>query len=334
LNPATGSYEPLQNQPPPPAPTFLNPATGSYEPLQGQAANLAQAAETNVGKLNTAHDPGTQGGELACADAVCNIVHDQMGINLPKTLSTKELYENMVKGGWQEVDPHTPGAVIVSPATDTTHGHAGIVGQGGKIYSNSSQTGLWEQNYTVDSWTQNPRFASLGVHAFVPPYNAGSSDQPVARFVPDTSGSTRMNAVFNNPGALGLAPWQSKYGAVASGKYDTGHPFAQFPTKEAGGAAQFDLWLRDPKFVGQPLKQAITNWIGPGEHGEAEFISQKIGMPLDQVITEDFLKGPQGIQLMQAQAEYEGQNVLSQSQWQSAQDWAYKGVAPGSVASQ
>jgi hypothetical protein len=38
LNPATGSYEPLQNQPPAaPAPTFLSPATGSYEPLQGDA---------------------------------------------------------------------------------------------------------------------------------------------------------------------------------------------------------------------------------------------------------------------------------------------------------
>jgi hypothetical protein len=31
---------------------------------------------------------------------------------------------------------------------------------------------------------------------------------------------------------------------------------------------------------------------------------------------------------MQAQAQYEGQNVLTPQQWQRAQDWAYKGMKP------
>ena len=149
--------------------------------------------------------------------------------------------------------------------------------------------------------------------------------------VPDDSGSTRINAVFNNPGALGLAGWESKYGAVPSGKTDTGHSFAQFPTKEAGGAAQFELWTH-PQFLNQTLKNAITNWIGPGEQGEAEFISQKTGIPLNQPITEDLLKSPMGIRLMQAQAQYEGANVLTQEHWQRAQDWAYRGVTPTGVA--
>ena len=147
-------------------------------------------------------------------------------------------------------------------------------------------------------------------------------------FQPDTSGSTRLNARTNNPGALGIAKWEEKYGVTSSGVTDTGHYVAQFPTKEAGAAAQFDLWRRSKQFNGQTLKGAITNWIGPGEHGEAEFISQATGIPLDQVIDEDFLKSPAGIRLMQAQAHYEGANVLTAEQWKRGQDWAYGGVAP------
>ena len=158
---------------------------------------------------------------------------------------------------------------------------------------------------------------------------ADTSASPVTgEFQPDTSGSTRLNARMNNPGALGLSAWEQKYGATPSGSFDTGHSFAQFPTKEAGAAAQFDLWRRSKQFNGQTLGNAITNWIGPGEHGEAEYISQATGIPLNQVIDEDFLRSPAGIKLMQAQAHYEGANVLTAEQWKRGQDWAYSGVAP------
>ena len=151
---------------------------------------------------------------------------------------------------------------------------------------------------------------------------------------PDTSGSRRLNAIYNNPGALGLSDLGRRFGATASGKYDTGHPFAQFPTKEAGAAAQFALWENKEHYLGHTLKDAITNWIGPGEHGEAEYISQRTGIPLDQTITDDFLRSPDGIRLMQAQAEYEGQNVLTAEQWKRGQDWAYKGIEPGTNLAQ
>src|SRR5208282_3244866 len=84
------------------------------------------------------------------------------------------------------------------------------------------------------------------------------ADQAVP-FEPDTSGSTRLNARFNNPGALGLSDLGRKYGATESGVYDTGHPFAAFPTKEAGAAAQFDLWQNQDHYLNHTLKDAITN---------------------------------------------------------------------------
>jgi hypothetical protein len=90
--------------------------------------------------------------------------------------STRDLFNELVSGGWQEVDLKTPGAVIVSPSKDmngkTVHGHTGIVGENGVIYSNSSATGLWKQNWTVDDWRKH--YAPCGCHAFVPPAQAAA----------------------------------------------------------------------------------------------------------------------------------------------------------------
>lgn len=179
--------------------------------------------------------------------------------------------------------------------------------------------------------TAQPQKTGVGGRP-VPPNYRGTPLSQAEPIQPDTSGSRRLNAIYNNPGALGLSDLGRRFGATASGKYDTGHPFAQFPTKEAGAAAQFALWENKEHYLGHTLKDAITNWIGPGEHGEAEYISQRTGIPLDQTITDDFLRSPDGIRLMQAQAEYEGQNVLTAEQWKRGQDWAYKGIEPGSGA--
>lgn len=157
--------------------------------------------------------------------------------------------------------------------------------------------------------------------------SANVTTQPVA-FQPDTSGSKRINAVFNNPGAMGLTKSALRFGATPSGKTDTGHAFAQFPTREAGAAAQFSMWQNRALYRDHPLSEAIKNWIGPGEHGEAEYIANRLGISLDTNIDDAFLRSPMGIRLMQAQAEYEGQNVLTPEQWQRGQDWAYKGVNP------
>jgi hypothetical protein len=148
---------------------------------RAQYPDLASAAEANVGVLSTRSMPGTEGGSLGCAGGVCKIVHDEMGIALRPTLSTAELYTELRDGGWKEVDPHTPGAVIVSPTVGGTHGHTGIVGSdGNSIYSNSSATGNWEQNYTIDSWRARFSGKGLETHAFLPPSGVAGPPSGVA----------------------------------------------------------------------------------------------------------------------------------------------------------
>jgi hypothetical protein len=184
---------PLSYQQPGSASFIASPA-----PPAGGFANLAAAAEGNVGKLNTSGFAGTEAGRLACAAAVSQIVKDEMGYDLPKTNSTAELYDELKKG-WREVPAGTPGAVIVSPTSGGQHGHTGIVGNNGAIYSNSSATGNWEQNYTVDSW--NKRFGGLGVHAFLPPQPG--SEQPPQKM--QTGGEVKPGAL---PSELPEAPEQ------------------------------------------------------------------------------------------------------------------------------
>jgi len=55
-----------------------------------------------------------------------------------------------------------PGDIIVSQSKHGDskhsaygHGHTGIVGESGKMYSNSSANSAWMQNYTVKSWDNN-----------------------------------------------------------------------------------------------------------------------------------------------------------------------------------
>jgi lantibiotic modifying enzyme len=48
--------------------------------------------------------------------------------------------------------------------------HTGIVGVNGKIYSNRSDTGLWDDYWTVDKWKEH--YAPCGSYAFAPPAQA------------------------------------------------------------------------------------------------------------------------------------------------------------------
>ena len=143
--------------------------------MPGDAQSILDAAVAGAGALSTRGDPGTQSGELACADAVCKILANA-GVPIKPTLSTTELQGEMVNAGFSEVDPSTPGAVIVSPTSGGRHGHTGVVGYDGKIYSNSSKEGMWEQNYTLDKWNQS--FGDLGVHAYLPPGSAAATTHP------------------------------------------------------------------------------------------------------------------------------------------------------------
>ena len=195
---------------------------------------------------------------------------------------------------------------------DLIHGGGGG-GDGGKVGGAG----------TSGSWTGGNQPSGI---------NWAPNGLPGIPFQPDTSGAKTLNAIWNNPGALGPTKSALRFGATPSGKFDTGHPFMKFPTREAGAAAQFSMWMNKDLYVGHTLAQAIKNWVGPGEKGEAEAMSKWTGVPLNAIITDAFLRSPQGIRLLQAQARYEGANVLTPEQWKRGQDWAYKGIKPDQPA--
>ena len=122
----------------------------------GTAAVMAQGMNT----------PGADP-NLGCAASVSAILN-QNGYNLPSTQSTSQLYTEMVQAGYQPVPPGTPGSVIISPTEGTNHGHTGIVGSDGRIYSNSSRSGRWEGNYTVASWMRYFGGKGLKTYSFMP----------------------------------------------------------------------------------------------------------------------------------------------------------------------
>lgn len=101
--------------------------------------------------------------EVACAESVSTIIHS-LYPNFPIITGTASLLSKLVGysngGNWQEIDTPQAGAIIISPTGFGTnpnmpHGHTGICGENGLIYSNSSSSipaGKWEQNYTIDTW--------------------------------------------------------------------------------------------------------------------------------------------------------------------------------------
>jgi hypothetical protein len=116
----------------------------------------------NIGRLSTAKTPGTQGGNLGCADAICRTYEQATGEELVKggTLSTSEMVGKLANDPrFQSVSVNQtqPGDIIVTPRGKKA-GHTGIVLEGGAIASNSSKgfkggsPGTFVQNYTIDSW--------------------------------------------------------------------------------------------------------------------------------------------------------------------------------------
>ena len=127
---------------------------------------IASAAQMNIGRLSTAKTPGTQGGNVGCADAICRTFKQATGEELVPggTLSTREMATTL------ESDPRfvkvplgqaQKGDIVLTPRKGNKAGHTGIVLDGGAIASNSSKgfagkaPGTFVQNYTIDSWQRN-----------------------------------------------------------------------------------------------------------------------------------------------------------------------------------
>ena len=133
----------------------------------GSASDLiASAAQMNIGKLSTAKTPGTQGGNVGCADAICRTFKQATGEELVPggTLSTRKMattLENDPRFVKVPLDQAQKGDIVLTPRKGNKAGHTGIVLDGGAIASNSSKgfagkaPGTFVQNYTIDSWKRN-----------------------------------------------------------------------------------------------------------------------------------------------------------------------------------
>lgn len=100
--------------------------------------------------------------EVACAISV-NIVHYRaFGVEIGGGASTQALYQVLLKHpSFKGVPTPEPGCIVISPTGYGTnpnfpHGHVGIVGNYG-ICSNSSETGMFSENYSIDSWNEQFR---------------------------------------------------------------------------------------------------------------------------------------------------------------------------------
>jgi hypothetical protein len=137
----------------------------------GISDSIAQTAKMNIGRLSTAKTPGTQGGGLGCADAVCKIYNQATGEELVKggTLSTSKMIESLSSDPRFQSVPVSQaqaGDIIVTPRGKKA-GHTGIFVSDNEIASNSSKgfnggkPGTFDQNYSKGSWmnsvaTRNP----------------------------------------------------------------------------------------------------------------------------------------------------------------------------------
>jgi hypothetical protein len=136
-------------------PPVVIPPQSVPTPVVSAPARIDSVATAHLGRHLTL-DPSVPK-ELGCAEAVSYILR-QAGLAIPNGgfQGTAPLYV-WLKAHFDEVKTAQPGDIIIcvtgQSAKNSPHGHVGEVGVT-KIRSNDSNTGLWAENYTLESWKQ------------------------------------------------------------------------------------------------------------------------------------------------------------------------------------
>lgn len=128
---------------------------------------LYQTALTFIGQDASPKDIAPD--EYGCVESLEQVYFKAFGEYIGGGVSTLRLY-NALKNNkkFVKVTSTLPGDIILSPTgmatkkTNITNGHTGVCGQNGKIMSNNSRTGKWEQNY--DTWTWRMRYQTDGFY--------------------------------------------------------------------------------------------------------------------------------------------------------------------------
>lgn len=96
--------------------------------------------------------------DVGCAEAVSYVLKAAGVTGLPQVgiAGTSDLWA-WLRQNFSQVTNPLPGDIVISPtgtsSLGSSHGHTGIVGQFG-ILSNDSDTGLFLEKYTVQTWQQ------------------------------------------------------------------------------------------------------------------------------------------------------------------------------------
>jgi hypothetical protein len=102
--------------------------------------------------------------EYGCADSVSQIIKAVYD-DFKGSVSTAQLYNNLLKDKrFIKVKDFQPGDIIISPTginkvfnNDIKNGHIGIIAENENIFSNNSASGLFIQNFTIESWVKRYR---------------------------------------------------------------------------------------------------------------------------------------------------------------------------------
>lgn len=160
--------EPYNPKPAPqPEPVVVPPVpVEPPKPPKTAARTLYEYALAQIGKDASPADVAPD--EYGCAETVCNIIHECFGdfpLEGGVIISTADLYKKLKKHPkFTQIAEFGPGDVLVSPTGygngGLANGHTGIVGENNVIMSNDSATGLFKENYTIESWVA--RYRKIG----------------------------------------------------------------------------------------------------------------------------------------------------------------------------
>ena len=95
--------------------------------------------------------------DVACVESVTTLIH-QIRPEVPIMTGTWTFLEYLKRSSmlFQKTDDPKPGCIIISPTGTGNgklkNGHTGIIGKDGIIMSNDSASGLFLENYTLESW--------------------------------------------------------------------------------------------------------------------------------------------------------------------------------------
>src|SRR6516164_5070076 len=275
------------------------------------SAELIAAAKANVGKFLTRNAPGTDNGHLACAYAVTHIVK-AAGFEIQYTLSTNDLFAQLrASSHWQETSLDTPGSIIVSPTCSAMHGHTGIIGESGLIYSNSSDRAEWEQNFTLERW--RTFYARCGYHAFSPNgQHNQSAEVTKPGSEPNISGAAigfeANGSNANIRGRFSLSESQMEHICSA-------HPFSAYARYGSAIIANSNHYGINPLFV---LSDLVNQGVNPAYNNPWG------------ISTDHYPHGPNGSELGQPNGRVKnGPRKFSDSEWRIAFDRQFAVVANG-----